>query len=179
MLNEMLIAGFGGQGIVSLGKLIAYAGMLEGNEVSCWSRYGAEMRGGTAQCTVILSSETIDSPVVNTFDIIIAMNQPSMIMYQDKVKPKGRLFWNKSVCLVEPEQRDVEQMGLDATNIAKELGSTRMANIVFLGCLSQKTGLFSLDSAHEALKRIFTKMTPEMLKLNKIAIQKGSELVDQ
>jgi 2-oxoglutarate ferredoxin oxidoreductase subunit gamma len=179
MLNEMLIAGFGGQGIVTLGKLIAYAGMLEGMQVCCWPRYGAEMRGGTANCTVILSSEVIDSPVINAFDTFVAMNQPSMVLFQDKLKPHGKLLWNRSVIFQQPERKDVDQFGLDATAVAKELGNPRMANIVFFGCLAKKTGLFSLDSASEALGRLFTKMTPEVFRQNQVALQKGSEWVSQ
>jgi len=178
MLNEILIAGFGGQGIVTLGKLIAYAGMLEGREVSCWARYGAEMRGGTAQCTVILSSEVIDSPVINTFNTLVAMNQPSLIRFEENLKPQGQLIWNRSVIFKEPERNDVEQFGIDATSTAKELGNPRMANIVFFGCISRITDLFSLDSASEALKKRFTKITPDALRQNQLALQKGAELVD-
>ena len=127
MLNEMLIAGFGGQGIVSLGKLITYAGMIEGREVCCWPRYGAEMRGGTAFCTVILSSEAIDSPVVNTFDTIVAMNNPSMLLFQEKVKPGGKLFWNRSIIFQGPQRKDVDNIPVDATALATELGNTRVS----------------------------------------------------
>lgn len=178
MLNEMLIAGFGGQGIVTLGKLIAYAGMLEGMEVCCWPRYGAEMRGGTAYCTVILSSEAVDSPMINVFDTVVVMNYPSLVQYQDKVRKGGLLFWNSSVIFQEPQRKDVEKIAVDATNIASNLGNTRIANIVFLGGLLKKTGLFSLDSATIALQRVFTRMTPEMFRLDRLALQKGGESVN-
>jgi len=179
MLNEMLIAGFGGQGIVTLGKLIACAGMLEGMEVCCWPRYGAEMRGGTAYCTVILSSEVVDSPMITLFDTVVVMNYPSLVQYQDKVRKGGLLFWNSSVIAEEPQRKEVERIAVDATNIGSSLGNSRIANIVFLGCLSRKTGLFSSDSATMALQKVFKRMTPEMFRLNQLALQKGSEVVNR
>ncbi|NNG01170.1 MAG: 2-oxoacid:acceptor oxidoreductase family protein [Desulfobacteraceae bacterium] len=175
MLNEMLIAGFGGQGIVTLGKLIAYAGMLEGREVSCYTRYGAEMRGGTAQCTVILSSDAIDSPVIDAYDTVVAMNQPSMTLFQNKVKSSGQLIWNRSLCTSEPDKTGIDLVGVDATTIATELNNPRIANMVAFGAIAVKTGLFSVDSAITAMKKRFTRMTQDMFELNQAAVKRGYE----
>ncbi len=176
MQNDILIAGFGGQGIVTLGKLIAYSAMLEGREVCCWARYGGAMRGGTSFCTVIISSETIASPVVSTFDTVVAMNSPSLLSFQDQVKAEGRLFWDRSLIIEAPKREDVVKIAVDATALATELGNTRVANLIFLGAISAKLGIFNRDTAVTAMKRIFKNMTAEALKLNQRAMQKGVEL---
>jgi 2-oxoglutarate ferredoxin oxidoreductase subunit gamma len=177
MLHEMLIAGFGGQGIVTLGKLIAYAGMLEGHEVCFWPRYGAEMRGGTANCTVILSSEVIDSPLVDVFDTVVAMNDPSLVRFQDRVKHGGQLFWNSTLIQKEPQKVDVEKTAIDTGSVAAELGNIKVANMVVFGAILQKTNLFSLDSASSAMKKLLKDLKPVILQLNELAILKGAEIV--
>lgn len=177
MLHEMLIAGFGGQGIVTLGKLIAYAGMLQGHEVCLWPRYGAEMRGGTANCTVILSSELIDSPLVMLFDTVVAMNNPSLSRFQDRVKRGGLLFWDRSMIYQEPKRTDIQKVAVEAGKVANELGNIKVINMIVLGALSQKMKLFSLDSAVLALRKVFTDLRPEMFQLNELALNRGAEMV--
>jgi len=178
MTHEMLIAGFGGQGIVSLGKLIAYAGMLEGYEVCFWPRYGAEMRGGTAHCTVIISTEMIDSPLVSHFRTLITMNSPSLARFEETVKAGGRLFYNSSLINDKPQRKEIEQVPVDAGRIAAEFGNIKMANIVMLGALSQKAGLFSIDSANEAFEKVFKDMSEKMVRKNQLALQKGAEQIN-
>ena len=177
MLHEMLIAGFGGQGIVTLGKLIAYAGMLEGHEVCLWPRYGAEMRGGTANCTVILSSELIDSPLVDVFDTVVVMSNPSLVRFQDRVKHGGQLFWNSTLIHKEPQRINVEKIAIDTGSVVAELGNIKVANMVILGAISQKTKLFSLDSASSAMTKVFTDLKPDVLQLNELAVLKGAEIL--
>lgn len=177
MTREIIIAGFGGQGVVSSGIMVAHAGLLEGKNVTFFPSYGAEMRGGTANCSVVVSTEPIASPVVTEPDIVIIMNEPSLAKFEPKVKPGGMLFYNKTLIQSQPKRTDITIVPIEANKIAEELGQGRIANMVMLGSVARKTGLLKLESLYQAQRKSFTKAKEEQLKLNEKALERGYSLV--
>lgn len=168
---SILVAGFGGQGILFLGKLIAYGGMIQRKEITFFPAYGAEIRGGTANCTVIISDEMIGSPVVKSFDILIVMNEASLKRFQPRIKPDGLLIFNSSL-IKHPETRtDIKAIGIPANELSA--AQVRSSNMVMLGALLGAADILNTESAFAALK----KMTPaDRLKTideNIDAIRKG------
>ncbi len=135
MTTEIIFAGFGGQGVILAGKLLALAGMSDGRQVSHIPSYGAAMRGGTANCSVIVSDEEVASPVIETPDVVVALNKPSMTKFEKWLKPGGLLIYNTSLIDVEPERTDIRKIALPCSEIAEECGNPRGANMVVLGCL--------------------------------------------
>ncbi len=177
MTNEIIIAGFGGQGVVSSGIILAYAGLLENLNVTFFPSYGAEMRGGTANCSVVVSSEKIASPVVTNPDIVIIMNEPSLLKFEPMVKPKGLLFYNKTLIKSLPKRTDIENIPIEANKIAEELGQGRIANMVMLGAMLKKTKLLRLESMKVAQRARFAKASEEQLTLNDKALERGYALL--
>ncbi|MBP7913644.1 MAG: 2-oxoacid:acceptor oxidoreductase family protein, partial [Proteocatella sp.] len=134
MENKVICAGFGGQGVMSMGQLLAYAGMIEDKYVSWLPSYGPEMRGGTANCGVTVSDEEIGSPIItNDADIAIVMNLPSLIKFEKDVKPGGKIFINSSLIEKKVERTDIEVYYIDANKIAADIGNIKAANLVMLG----------------------------------------------
>ncbi len=146
MEYRIIVAGSGGQGILFLGKILAFASMLEGKEVTWFPSYGAEIRGGTANCTVVLSDEMIGSPVVHTPDILIVMNKASLLKFQPRLRKKGLLFFDASLIRDTAFRGDIEKVPVPATKIASSICSTRSANMVMLGALVAKTSLLKKSS---------------------------------
>lgn len=177
MTKEIIISGFGGQGVVSSGIIIAYAGLLEDKHVTFFPSYGAEMRGGTANCSVVVSSEPIASPVVANPDIVIIMNEPSLLKFEPTLKPGGLLLFNQSLIKSRPKRNDIEAVPIEANIIAEELGSGRIANMVMLGSLVKKTGLLKLESLFKAQRKRFAKASEDQLKLNERALERGFKTV--
>lgn len=175
MSEKIICAGFGGQGIVTLGKMLAHTGMLEGRNVTYIPKYGAEMRGGTAHCMVIISDALISSPLVSIPDSAIIMNLPSLIKFESKVKTKGDLFLNSSLVKKEIERKDIKVIKIPATEIASKLGNKQVANMVILGAYLKQKKLFSKESAFIALEKVLNK--PELLSINKQAVKEGMEYV--
>ena len=175
MLIKTVIAGFGGQGVMSIGLNLAQAAMLEGKNVTYLPSYGAEVRGGTANCTVVISDEEIASPVASTPEFVIAMNQPSVTRFQNQIQSGGLFFINSSLVESEILRGDVNIVKVAANTIAEKLGSPKSANMVMLGAFTRKSGLVSLGSATEALKFILgTKQ--KLLAVNEKALKAGYEL---
>ncbi len=152
--HDIIIAGFGGQGIQSAGMLIAYAGMLEDKNVSWLPSYGPEMRGGTSNCHVIVSDEPVGSPILNSSTVLIVMNGPSLEKFEGMVVPGGLIISDSALVNKAPERKDVEFMGIPATKMASDMGNLAYSNIIILGKLLQKTGVVSVDSFHKALKKV-------------------------
>ena len=177
MTREIIISGFGGQGIVSSGIILAYAGLLENKHVTFFPSYGAEMRGGTANCSVVISSEPIASPVVANPDIVLVMNEPSLLKFEPLLKPMGLLFFNRTLIQSKPKRNDVEIIPVDANALAEELGTGRIANMVMLGSLVKKTGLLLLEALFKAQRKRFGRATEAQLKLNEQALKKGYEII--
>jgi len=175
MLVKTIIAGFGGQGVLSIGLSLAQAAMLEGRHVTYMPSYGAEVRGGTANCTVAISDEEIASPIASTPEFVIAMNQPSLMRFQNQIQSGGVLFLNSSLAQAEISRGDIEVVQVPADTIAEELGNRKSANMVMLGAFIKKVNLVSLDSVFEGLKETL-KGKQKLMAINKEAITVGYNL---
>ena len=176
MYQGVIMSGFGGQGIVSTGILLAYAGMVDGKHVTFFPAYGAEMRGGTANCSVVVSSEEVASPVVSSPDSVIAMNEPSLLKFEPTLKPEGLLLINKSLVSSQPKRDDVNAAIIDANKIAEEIGTVKCANMVMLGALINHTQAVSLESIIKTLPKVFPRAKKEMIDINVMALKKGTTL---
>ncbi len=173
----VVAAGFGGQGVMLLGKIIAEAAMHEGKKVTWLPSYGPEMRGGTANCTVVISDEDIGSPVVDKPDTVIAMNIPSMLKFEKEVKQDGILLINSSVIDREATRKDVKVYKIKANDIADEIGNIKVANMTVLGAFAKVSGLISLESIKKALEETMTGRKKVFLEINLKAVQRGMEEV--
>lgn len=176
MFQDVMIAGFGGQGVLLAGKLLAHAGMIEGRHVTWFPSYGAEIRGGTANCTVIISSDEIGSPVIQRPSAMLIFNEASYKKFEQRVKPGGRLFLNTSLIHEVSTRADIARIDIRANDIAEELGDIRIANMVMLGAFLKKTGVVSLESVLTALKQVLPPRRHSLLPLNEKALQCGADV---
>jgi 2-oxoglutarate ferredoxin oxidoreductase subunit gamma len=176
MLVKTIFAGFGGQGVLSMGLNLAQAAMLEGKNVTYLPSYGAEVRGGTANCTVAVSDEEIASPVASSPDFVVAMNQPSLVRFQNKLQSGGLLFVNSSLIEAEIVRGDIDIVEVPANGIADELGSPRSANMVMLGAFAKRSNLVSLDTVVAALKNTL-KRKQKLIAINSSALTAGYDSV--
>ena len=175
MLIKTIFAGFGGQGVLSMGLNLAQAAMIEGKNVTYLPSYGAEVRGGTANCTVAISDEEIASPVASSPEFIVVLNQPSLERFQNQIQSGGLIFINSCLVKAEIARGDVELVNVPANTIAETLGSQRSANMVMLGAFAKKSNLVSLDSIIEGLKTIL-KAKQKLIAINEKALTSGYEL---
>ena len=174
--EDIIFAGFGGQGVLFAGQLLSYAGMAEDLYVTWIPSYGPEMRGGTANCTVILSEEEIGAPIVRYPTIAVVLNLPSMEKYESLVKPGGLLIVNSSLIPVTTERQDIRSINVAASDIATELGNPRMANMVILGALIGATHIVSLETVAQQLNEHLSQRQRKWLEPNITALKKGMEL---
>lgn len=174
MYQGVIMSGFGGQGIISAGILLAYSGMVDGKHVTFFPAYGAEMRGGTANCSVVVSTDEVASPVVSAPDSIIVMNEPSLLKFEPALKPKGLLLINSSLVSSQPKRNDVKVITIDANKIAEEIGTVKCANMVMLGALINHTQAVSMESMINTLPKVFPRAKKEMLEINTKALKKGA-----
>ena len=177
MTAKVIMAGFGGQGVVLMGTLLSYSAMVQGKHTTFFPSYGAEMRGGTANCSVIVSDDEIPSPVVTEPDCIVAMNIASLDKFESRLRPGGTVFINSSLVKRDLERDDVEEVRIPANEMAEELGSAKAANMVMLGGVIKKTGAIELDSAIESLEGVLSERAMALLELNKKALRKGFDAV--
>ncbi|MFK9094106.1 2-oxoacid:acceptor oxidoreductase family protein [Bacillus salipaludis] len=177
MLEEIIIAGFGGQGVMSMGQLIAYAGMLEGKGVSWLPSYGPEQRGGTANCAVVVSDGPVGSPLVTRPSTAIVLNNPSFDKFEPRVRPGGTLILNSSLVVRALKRKDIKIIEISATDIANDLGNSRVANMVLLGAFLEQTKMVSTDSIMESLKKVLSTDKHHLIEINKQALQKGASSV--
>lgn len=173
MTTQILIAGFGGQGILFSGKLLAYKALLEGRELSWLPSYGPEMRGGTASCSVTISDQAVGSPIIDHPDVLIVMNLPSLDKYQSSVKPGGMIFVDSTLIERKVTRDDVQSFYIPSTKIAQNLGTPNLANIVLLGNVLKNCTVISRDFVEDALKKVVSARHPEMYELNLKAIEAG------
>jgi len=174
MMQKLLFSGFGGQGVLTLGQVVATMAMHKGKKVTWMPSYGAEMRGGTANCTVITSERIIGSPMVQSgFDVLCALNTPSVAKFLPKVRPGGLVLVNSSIVTEPVERDDVKTLYIDATNIAVEAGSIKVQNMVMLAGLLKATGMFALEDVRQALEEKFKGSKPELVELNMVAVERG------
>jgi len=172
MLLKTIISGFGGQGVISMGLSLAQSAMAEGKHVTCLPSYGAEVRGGTANCTIAISDEEIASPIASAPEFVIAMNHPSLTRFQNQIKSGGILFINALMAEDEIYREDIEIIRIPADSIAKGIGSSRSANMVMLGAFIKKTQLVSLDYIIDGLKNTLKKKH-KLIAINEKAIHAG------
>ena len=177
MIQTFRFAGFGGQGVLLMGMLLTYAGMKEDKQVTWFPSYGAEMRGGTANCTVVVSDEPVASPVAQNPDVAIVMNEPSLAKFEPLVKAGGILFVNTSLVKSEVKRSDIKVVKIDVTGIAKELGNTKVANMVMLGAVIAETQSIGLNTAKDVLLDVMGESKKEFENINKQALDKGANLI--
>jgi 2-oxoglutarate ferredoxin oxidoreductase subunit gamma len=174
MQNETIIAGFGGQGVLFTGKVLAYAGLEDGLEVTWLPSYGPEMRGGTANCTVVISDEEIGSAQVMNPRAVIVMNQPSLDKYEGQVAPGGYLVVNSSLVNRKATRKDITIIEIPGTELAEELGDKRLTNTVLLGGLAAKADYLTLKSIEKGIEKSLSKDKKNLLESNIKALQKGA-----
>lgn len=172
--QNIIFAGFGGQGILSMGKFLAYAGMDAGLNVSWLPSYGPEMRGGTANCSVIVSDKLVGSPIVNEPNTLLVMNRPSLDKFENAVEKDGIIIIDSDLVDREVTRTDVNVIKIPAQSIAEEIGSKKIANMVLLGALVAKTGIVSMEQLLDALKG---HGKAQFFEANKAALEKGAEFV--
>ena len=170
---NMVLAGFGGQGILFAGKVIAYGGLNDGKEISWLPSYGPEMRGGTANCSVCISDKTIGSPLVLTPDVLIALNLPSFEKFIDTVKPGGTVIIDSFLINKKVEREDVNVFYVPATKLAEENGIKGLANIILVGKLFKETGLCTEEALYKAIEKCVPARKANMLEFNKKALEIG------
>ncbi len=176
MQEEVIISGFGGQGSLFAGQLLAYAAMDQGLHVTWIPSYGPEMRGGKARCTVVVSDEEIGAPLVRRPSAAIVLNIPSMEAFEPAVKPGGVLVVNSSMVPDQSEREDLTAIYVPASDLATEMGNIRMANVLCLGALVEATSVVTLDAVAQALDNHLPERHRDLLELNKDALQNGAEL---
>lgn len=177
MTEEIIIAGFGGQGVLSMGKILAYSGIMQNKEVSWMPSYGPEMRGGTANVTVILSDERISSPIVNEFDTAIILNQQSMDKFEKTVKQGGTLIYDPNGITRHPERKDINIYSIAATKEAAKMGNTKVFNMIVLGGYLKIKPIVEIDNVIKGLEKSLPKRHHNLIPENKAAILKGMELI--
>ena len=177
MTLEAIFAGFGGQGVMLIGQLLAYSGMYEGKNVSWFPAYGPEMRGGTANCSVVVSDDPVGSPVISEPDVLVAMNRPSLEKFEKLLKPGGILFYNTSLIDIKPQRTDIKVIGIPANDIATELGNAKVANMVVMGAILKATGAVDLETVVSVLKKTMTGSKQSLNPLNRTALERGMSLV--
>ena len=176
MTTQILIAGFGGQGILFAGKFLANKGLLEGRQLSWLPSYGPEMRGGTANCSVVLSDEPVGSPIVNKPDVLIVMNLPSLDKYEAAVVPGDTIFVDSSLIGREVTRTDVRVFYVPATKLAQENGIATLANMIMVGKVMRECGFVSYEGIEDAVKKIVSARHADLYDYNLKALKLGYEL---
>ena len=174
---KLVIAGFGGQGVVVAGNILARACMAEGKNITGMVSYGAEMRGGTANSTIVISDTWIASPIVEKPDVAIVLNQPSLDKFEERMAPKGLVVINSSMTEREVERVDLEVIKVNATEIAHQLGNVRVANIVAMGALIRHTNMLEMSSMIGAIEELFSQKKPGLIEINNKALRAGAEVM--
>lgn len=179
MKKEIIIAGFGGQGVLSMGKILAYSGLMEDKEVTWMPAYGPEQRGGTANVTVILSDEKISSPILNKYDIAIVLNQQSLDKFESKVKPGGILIYDNYGIHRQPERTDINVYNVNAMDASFQMKNAKSYNMIILGALLKVCPVVTLESVLKGLKKTLPERHHNLIPMNEEAIRKGMSLINE
>ncbi len=179
MTEEIIISGFGGQGVLSMGKILAYSALMEGKEVSWMPAYGPEQRGGTANVTVIISDERISSPIVSNYDTAIILNQPSLAKFEQSVKPGGRLIYDGYGISEPPTRTDITVYEINAMDAAAEMGNAKGFNMIVLGALLKVVPVVDIDDVLKALRKTLPERHHHLIPANEAALRKGMELLEK
>ncbi len=173
MTTQILIAGFGGQGVLFAGKFLAYKGLLEDKQLSWLPSYGPEMRGGTANCSVIISDEPVGSPIVSKPDVLVVMNLPSLDKYENDVVPGGKIFVDSTLIERKVERTDVDVYYIPATQLAIDIGAPTLANMIMTGKVIKETGVVSYDGIEQTLTKIISARKANLKDINFKALETG------
>ena len=179
MKAEIIISGFGGQGVLSMGKILAYSGLMEGKEVTWMPAYGPEQRGGTANVTVIVSDERISSPILSHYDVAIVLNQPSLDKFEPKVKPGGILIYDSFGILNPPTRKDITIYHIDAMDKAAEMKNSKVFNMIILGGLLKVCPVVSTEGLHSALYKTLPERHHNLIPLNMQAVDEGMKIIEK
>lgn len=179
MTQEIIISGFGGQGVLSMGKILAYSALMEDKEVTWMPAYGPEQRGGTANVTVIVSDERISSPVISTFDTAIILNQPSLEKFEKSIKPGGTLIYDGYGISIPPSRTDINIYEINAMDAAAELGNPKGFNMIVLGGLLQVHPVVSIENVLKALRKTLPERHHHLIPANEEALRKGMEIIQK
>ena len=177
MKKEIIISGFGGQGVLSMGKILAYSGLMDNKEVTWMPAYGPEQRGGTANVTVIVSDERISSPILSRFDVAIVLNQPSLDKFESRVKPGGLLIYDGFGIVNPPTRKDIEVYRVDAMDKAAEMKNAKVFNMIVLGALLGVCPVVSTDGLKKALYKSLPERHHAMIPLNMQAVAEGMKMI--
>ena len=177
MKKEIIISGFGGQGVLSMGKILAYSGLMEEKEVTWMPAYGPEQRGGTANVTVIVSDERISSPILSKYDVAIVLNQPSLDKFEPKVKPGGILIYDGNGIMRPPTRTDIAIYSMDAMNKAAEMKNPKVFNMIVLGGLLKVCPVVSRDGLKKALFKTLPERHHHLIPLNMEAVEQGMNII--
>ncbi len=177
MTEEIIIAGFGGQGVLSMGKILAYSALMEGKEVTWMPAYGPEQRGGTANVTVIISEERISSPILGSYDTAIILNQPSMTKFENRIKPGGTLIYDGYGISEPPTRKDINIYRIDAMDAAAEMNNMKAFNMIVLGGLLKLHPIVEIGSVLKGLRKTLPERHHHLIPMNEAAIRKGMEIV--
>ena len=173
MTKQILIAGFGGQGVLFAGKFLAYKGLLEDKQVSWLPSYGPEMRGGTANCSIIISDEPVGSPIVSKPDVLIAMNLPSLDKYENEAVAGSTIIVDSTLISRKVERTDVNVFYIPATKMAKDMNAPSLANMIMLGKMIKESGAVSMDNLEDAMKKVVPPKKADLISVNLSAVKLG------
>jgi 2-oxoglutarate ferredoxin oxidoreductase subunit gamma len=178
MTEEIIIAGFGGQGVLSMGKILAYSGIMQNQEVSWMPSYGPEMRGGTANVTVIVSDERISSPILRAYDTAIILNQQSMDKFEETVKPGGMLLYDPNGISKHPTRKDINIYRVEGAKKAAEMGNTKIFNMIVLGAYLKIKPIVKMENVIKGIKKSLPERHHKLLPLNEDAVNQGTQIVE-
>ena len=179
MKQEIIISGFGGQGVLSMGKILAYAALMEGKEVSWMPAYGPEQRGGTANVTVIISDEPVSSPIVSNYDTAILLNQPSLEKFEWQVKPGGTIIYDGHSIIQPPKRDDISVYRINAMEEAARSGNSKVFNMLVLGGLLKVRPIATVDDVVKGLHKALPERHHKLIPMNEAAIRRGMELIEK
>ena len=179
MKKEIIISGFGGQGVLSMGKILAYSGLMEDKEVTWMPAYGPEQRGGTANVTVIVSDKRISSPILSRYDVAIVLNQPSLEKFEPKVKPGGILIYDGYGIINPPTRKDINVYRIDAMDKAADLKNAKVFNMIVLGGLLKVCPVVSTEGLHSALFKSLPERHHGLIPLNMQAVEEGMKIIEK
>lgn len=177
MTEESIFSGFGGQGVLTMGMLLGYAGIIEDKEVTWMPSYGPEMRGGTAYCITIVSDALISSPIISKFDTVVALNQPSLDKFESKVKPGGNIIYDSSNILIPPTREDINIYSIPASDEAVKLKNTKVLNMIVLGSFIAARKVVKPETIYKALEQVLPERYHKLIPINIEAFELGMSLV--
>lgn len=179
MKKEIIISGFGGQGVLSMGKILAYSGLMEDKEVTWMPAYGPEQRGGTANVTLIVSDKRISSPILSRYDVAIVLNQPSLEKFEPKVKPGGILIYDGYGIINPPTRKDINVYRIDAMDKAADMKNAKVFNMIVLGGLLKVCPVVSTEGLHSALFKSLPERHHGLIPLNMQAVEEGMKIIEK